>query len=92
MISVLTSCRIYINLYLKYQYFAKFYPSIASSCIAVLLLYSLTSNHHGLQIREGSLQILFLSSGRLISVCNYTEIALALLGSDLYGFQLPEFS
>lgn len=33
---------------------------------------------------------MFFFSGLLIAVCNYTQIALALLGSNMHGFQFPE--
>ena len=42
------------------------------------------------QILEDSQRIMFLSSGRLTSIYDYTQIALALLGSNLHAFQFLE--
>ena len=42
------------------------------------------------QILEDSQRIMFLSSGLLASIYDYTQIALALLGSNLYAFQFLE--
>ena len=59
--------------------------SVALRCTCVLFSYS-----NYFQILEDSQRIMFLSSGLLASIYDYTQIALALLGSNLYAFQFLE--